>query len=80
MEKEQSMKDEIFKLKEKLARSERARNEAWEVTDKEKMNYDRQIFELKKIKAALQDQVDSMTANFLDMEHQITSLTSRESN
>ena len=55
MEKEQALKDEIFKLKEKFARSERARNEAWEATEKEKMNCDRQMYDLRKIKAALQE-------------------------
>ncbi len=41
LDSEQLLKDEIFKLKEKLARSERARNEAWEASEKEKINCER---------------------------------------
>lgn len=80
IDQEQLLKDEIYKLKEKLARSERARNEAWQASEKEKIACERQMYDLRKIKAQLQDQVDGMTAQFSDMEHQIIALTSRESN
>jgi predicted nucleic acid-binding Zn-ribbon protein len=50
---DQAHKDEIFSLKEKLARSERARNEAWETSEKEKLNCERKMNELRKVRATL---------------------------
>lgn len=41
IDQEQLLKDEIYKLKEKLARSERARNEAWQASEKEKIACER---------------------------------------
>ena len=46
-----SLKEELYQLKDKLHRAERARNEAWESLEREKITCDKQMFDLRKVKS-----------------------------
>jgi len=54
-----------------LARSERARNEAWEASEKDKLSCEKKMNELRKVRTQLQDQLDTMNSKFEEMEHQV---------
>jgi uncharacterized protein involved in exopolysaccharide biosynthesis len=42
------------------------------------MNCDQQMYDLRKVKAALQEQVDQMMTKFAEMEHQLVTLSAKD--